>query len=320
MINKKNKVTKTPTRAATHTWWGQRWIEALEHGSRDVVVRLGKGRAYARDGRVHDLKITAGKVTALVNDDDLETYKVCLQLEVFSKQRWQRILRAMSQQALFTAQLLNKEMPRDIESVFHPSGASLFPSTLHDMDVDCSCEDWSSPCKHVAATHYVLADALDHDPFLLFELRGLSRDQVLSGVGRLRTGESAAAPMSDLEGQSITHDGVELEDLSGDDFERQSSVITSMTFNFDFPIISGALLRSLGQPTSWNVAEAPQQLLGPLVTQASQLAMTLATDPHPSMHLTHTGVRDRSVKSKSTESSTESENNVRLKFESDAGE
>ena len=55
MKNKIKTVTTSP-RASTHTWWGQRWIEALEHGSRDVVVRLGKGRAYARDGRVHDLK------------------------------------------------------------------------------------------------------------------------------------------------------------------------------------------------------------------------------------------------------------------------
>jgi hypothetical protein len=317
-MNKKNKVVASPNRPANHTWWGQRWIEALEHGSRDVVVRLGKGRAYARDGRVHDLKITAGKVVALVNDDDLETYKVCLQLEVFNAQRWQRILKSMSQQALFTAQLLNGEMPTEIESVFHPSGSSLFPTSLHDMDVDCSCEDWSSPCKHVAATHYVLGDMLDHDPFLLFELRGLSREQVLSGMGRLRTGE-ASAPARAHEDQTAMQDAVELEGLSSDDFEHASFTLNTMSFNFDIPVASGALLHSLGKPKSWNIAETPQQLLGSLVTQASQLAIALATDVHPEKHLSRSLIREKSV-TNSTTGSAESEQNLRVRSESDVVE
>jgi hypothetical protein len=149
------------------------WIEALERSSRDVVARLGKGRAYARDGHVHGLKVAPGKVTATVTDDELDSYGVSLNLEVFDARAWNQILQAMSQQALFAAQLLNGEMPRDVDRLFRSCGKSLFPANSHDIDADCSCDDWSSPCKHVAATHYVLGEALDRDPFLLFELRGM---------------------------------------------------------------------------------------------------------------------------------------------------
>lgn len=317
-MNNKNKIDK-PTARTLHTWWGQRWIEALEHGSRDVVVRLGKGRAYARDGRVHDLKITPGRVTALVNDDDLETYKVCLQVEVFNQQRWQRILRAMSQQALFTGQLLNGEMPREIESVFQPSGAHLFPAGLHDMDVDCSCEDWSSPCKHVAATHYVLAEALDHDPFLLFELRGLSREQVLSGVGRLRTGETSST-VRNTQDQPAAQEAILLDNLSGEDFERLSVGLNAISFDFDVPTASGALLHSLGKPTAWNISESPQELLGSLVSQARDLAIGLATDLHPDAHLNRAHVRDKVVKRKTSVAVNETESEVSLQVENDLGE
>lgn len=318
-MNKKTKAVTSSVRTTTHTWWGQRWIEALEHGSRDVVVRLGKGRAYARDGRVHDLKLTSGKVTALVDDDDLETYKVCLQLEVFTSQRWQRVLRAMSQQALFTGQLLNGEMPRDIESVFHPSGANLFPTSLHDMDVDCSCEDWSSPCKHVAATHYVLAEALDHDPFLLFELRGLSREQVLSGVGRLRTGETSS-PARNTQDQPTVQDAISLDDLFSEDFERVSVSLNTISFDFDVPTASGSLLHSLGKPVAWNVSESPQELLGTLVVQAKELAIALATDVHPDARLNRALVRDKVIKGKVSPAVDETAQDVSLHVESDVGE
>ena len=76
--------------------------------------------------------------------------------------------------------------------VFSRCKRSLFPSKSHDLETDCSCPDWASPCKHVAAMHYVLGEAFDRDPFLLFELRGRTRDQVLAALSRLRSGTSDA--------------------------------------------------------------------------------------------------------------------------------
>ncbi len=267
---------KTVARVSGATWWGQRWIEALEHSSRDVVNRLGRGRAYARDGHVHDLQIKSGKVLATVSDDELDSYRVSLQLEVFSAEVWQQVLKVMAEQALFAAQLLNGEMPREIDRLFRSCGKSLFPQSSHDIDADCSCEDWSSPCKHVAATHYVLGDALDRDPFLLFELRGRGKEQVLAALSQLRSGSARVVTQQGAEIAAAQSGGVPLRELSVDHFEQPETELNVGSFNFDAQAASGALLRSLGRPSSWMISESPQDLLGPVVAQARQLAMDLA--------------------------------------------
>ena len=267
--------SKLPThkpKAVSSTWWGQRWIEALEHSSRDVVARLGKGRAYARDGHVHDLRIAAGQVQATVTDDELDSFAVVLKLEAFGDKVWEQVLELMGDQALYAAQLLNGEMPREIDRVFRACGKSLFPANSHEIDADCSCEDWSSPCKHVAATHYVLGDALDHDPFLLFELRGRSKEQVLSGLNHLRAHDTPAAAME--KPVARTHHCA-LRDLSAQHFEKAEHELPVFSFHFDAPVQTGALLRSLGKPASWQGAP-PYELLGPIVAHARQLAVELA--------------------------------------------
>ncbi len=270
---------KTQVKTLGMTWWGQRWIEALERSSRDVVARLGRGRVYARDGHVHGLKIIPGKVSAVVSDDELDSFGVSLNLEVFDPKSWNQIMQAMSQQALFAAQLLNGEMPKDIDRLFRSCGKSLFPTNSHDIDADCSCDDWSSPCKHVAAVHYVLGDALDRDPFLLFELRGRSKEQVLAGLNQLRAHHDTphsgtAAGVADV--AAPPSHSVPLNDLSIQHFEVGASELPALSFNFDVAASSGALLRSLGVPASWSMNESPQELLGPALLHARQLARDLA--------------------------------------------
>ena len=71
-------------------------------------------------------------------------------------------------------------MPQDIEDAFRGVGLSLFPERLAELDTDCSCPDWSNPCKHIAAVYYLLGEEFDRDPFLLFTLRGLSRDELMA--------------------------------------------------------------------------------------------------------------------------------------------
>jgi uncharacterized Zn finger protein len=227
---------------------------------------------------VHGLKIMPGKVTATVTDDELDSYGVSLNLDVFDPTVWNQILQAMSQQALFAAQLLNGEMPKDADRVFRSCGKSLFPGNSHDIDADCSCDDWSSPCKHVAATHYVLGEALDHDPFLLFELRGRTKEQVLAGLNQLRAFSGApdagAAPL--VSEATPTSHVMSLSDLQPQHFEN-GVTLPVMSFNFDTPPAAGALLRSLGKPASWQAHEAPQELFGPALQHARQLAIELAT-------------------------------------------
>ena len=260
------------TRPISATWWGHRWIAALEHTSRDVVARLGRGRAYARDGHVHDLNIKPGVVTALVSDDELENYSVTLKLDVFDAKTWNQIIMNMHQQAIFVAQLLNGEMPKEINTLFRASGKSLFPINSHDIDSDCGCEDWANPCKHVAATHYVLGEALDTDPFLLFELRGRTKEQVLAALSHLRSAGNALPEKKLAEHIS----SVALDDLSVSNFEQGVVALPMLHFDFDTPVAMGALLNSLGKPSSWQVAESPADLLLPALTCAREYAIGIA--------------------------------------------
>jgi len=275
-IIKKKRGTVAPvmpvTRPISATWWGHRWIAALEHTSRDVVARLGRGRAYARDGHVHDLHIKPGVVTALVSDDELENYSVTLKLDVFDNKTWSQIILNMHQQAIFVAQLLNGEMPKEINTLFRACGKSLFPINSHDIDSDCGCDDWANPCKHVAAAHYVLGEALDTDPFLLFELRGRTKEQVLATLSQLRSAEPGLpAPKAVLQGSSVA-----LEELSTHQFEQGLATIPALHFDFDSIVAAGALLKSLGKPASWQIEETPTELFLPTLTRAREYAIAIA--------------------------------------------
>jgi uncharacterized Zn finger protein len=90
-------------------------------------------------------------------------------------------------------------MPKEIEEVFAGCGTPLFPRSVHDMQMSCSCPDWGVPCKHLAAVCYVLAEAFDRDPFGILAWRGRGRDELL-GALRLtgRADDEPARPLIDV--------------------------------------------------------------------------------------------------------------------------
>jgi uncharacterized Zn finger protein len=251
------------------TWWGKRWIEALEQMSEDYRSRLARGRTYARAGCVHDLEIEPGQVTARVTGSRPQPYRVSLRVTALSASAWDAAVAAMAKQALFAAELLAGRMPHEIDQAFQSGKHSLFPSARGDLATECSCPDWANPCKHVAATHYVLGEAFDKDPFLLFELRGRGRDEVLDQIRRARSpsGEPAPAPAADA---------IPTVSLAGrKDVELEKpGPPAGLRFSFD-PPAAGALVQ-LGAPPSWNLEQSPVDLLGPIVRAAGDLARRLA--------------------------------------------
>ena len=156
------------------TWWAGRWIGALE---RLVdAARLTRGRSYARSGQVVKLDVGRDGVAALVQGSRPKPYQVSIRFEPLSAADWERVVDAMAAQALYAAKLLAGEMPEQIEEVFVAAGTSLFPAERGGLKTSCSCPDWANPCKHVAAVTYLLGERFDGDPFLIFELRGRSKD------------------------------------------------------------------------------------------------------------------------------------------------
>jgi uncharacterized Zn finger protein len=173
------------------TWWGQRWIAALEALGAVYANRLPRGRTYARKGTVHELVVVPGRVTAKVTGSRPQPYRVTLQLPVFDEATWDAIVAALAARVRHAAELLDGRMPEDVDEVLGACGVSLFPAT-HELATRCSCPDHANPCKHVAAVHYVLAQTFDADPFLLPTLRGRDRDALLAGLRAVRAGGTAA--------------------------------------------------------------------------------------------------------------------------------
>jgi uncharacterized Zn finger protein len=256
------------------TWWGQRWIEALERILRGDSGRLARGRSYARAGRTHDFVIKAGKVNAKVTGSRAP-YEITLELPQLSDSTWQAAIAFMAQKAEFSALLLNREMPQQIDEAFQSTQASLFPKQRSDLKTSCDCPDYGDPCKHIAAVHYVLGEALDRDPFLLFELRGRAREQVLEALraarGTVKTKKSGAARPVAEKPPSVV-----LKKLSAAGYDAAPTPLPALSFSFDPPPTHGAVLRQLGTPGSWNGAAPAVESLTPIVQTAAAAARRLA--------------------------------------------
>ena len=170
------------TGSFARSWWARRWIDVLE--SFDLESRLSRGKNYARHGQVISIDIQKGKVAALVQGSRSNPYKVNIGVTLIPAAAWKNAITAMAAEAVFSARLLNGEMPEDVERAFESVKLSLFPASLKELETRCTCPDWSNPCKHIAAVYYLLGEEFDRDPFLLFRLRGMERDELLEALGR----------------------------------------------------------------------------------------------------------------------------------------
>ena len=173
-------------------WWGRRWIQVLE--SFDIGSRLQRGRSYARKGQVLSIDVKKGMVEARVQGSRHDPYAVHIKVRPLMPSDWKRVADQLGTQAIFAAKLLVGEMPQDIEAAFTAAGLSLFPQKLTEISTGCSCPDWSNPCKHVAAVYYLLGEAFDSDPFLIFRLRGIEREEFMPMLGEARPTEADPKP------------------------------------------------------------------------------------------------------------------------------
>jgi hypothetical protein len=166
------------------------WITALEQRAQLDPNRLPRGRTYARHHHVHDLKIGPGEITAVVQGSRPSPYRVRVRLRTFGAVEWDSVFTAIAARAAHAAALLDGELDPGIVDEAADVGVDLLPGP-GELQPRCSCPDWADPCKHSAAVCYLVAQALDADPFGLFLLRGLHRDAVLSGVRHHRGDDRA---------------------------------------------------------------------------------------------------------------------------------
>jgi len=248
------------------TWWGQRFIDALCQFTDSR--RLARGKAYNSDRRILDWEIKAGKVKARIRGNTNPYFGVTreprytstLSLSRIPANQWKQIIHNMSQKASTISRLMLDEMPENIETIFKAEGLSLLPVDSRDFKVKCSCPDYSSSCKHIAGVCYRLAAILDHDPLLLFELRGLSAEKLKKELLKYPLGEALAALIEE-ESIPAIHDSyytrpvvVDLPDqISENDFWYGQQSFPKQTDPVTPASISGLPIKKAGDyPEFWH--------------------------------------------------------------------
>ncbi len=158
------------------SFWGKAWCEHLESFS-DYENRLPRGRTYVRAGTVCHLEINEGVVDALVSGTSL--YKVHVEIAPLSPENWQRVKRNCSGQIGSLLELLQGKLSDHVMASVTDRENGLFPLP-GEMKFNCSCPDWATMCKHVAAVLYGVGARLDKQPSLLFTLRGVDHQELIA--------------------------------------------------------------------------------------------------------------------------------------------
>ena len=165
-------------RTIAHSFWGKSWCDNLESYS-DFSYRLPRGRTYLRNGSVIDLKITAGTVSALVQGSSL--YRVQIVITPVPKPLWKTMVARCSGALGSMVELLSGRISREVMTVVTERGRGLFPAPT-EIKMSCSCPDFASLCKHLAATLYGIGARLDLAPELLFALRQVDPTELIMSV------------------------------------------------------------------------------------------------------------------------------------------
>jgi len=226
--------------AFAKSWWAQRWIAALER----LVDsgRLSRGRSYARKGQVLSVDETKDGIAARVQGSMRTPYKISIKITHLTDAEWDKVIDALAEQAIFSAQLLAGEMPQDIEQAFERAKVDLFPAKRGDLTTDCSCPDYSNPCKHIAATHYILGERFDEDPFLIFRLRGRTQEQVMQELRKRRAGSNETVEEEAEEAEVV----IPLEEQI-ENFWEVRAPLEGFSVSIRPPTIEMPLLKRLGE-------------------------------------------------------------------------
>ena len=162
--------------AIAKTWWGKAWNTNLERYA-DYANRIGRGRSYVRHGSVLDMKISRGEIESLVMGSSSSPYSIKIKIGNLPKKKWTEIKKKAKDKIGSLQKLLDGKFPKDLGEIFTAKGEGLFPAPK-EIKLSCSCPDWASMCKHVAAVLYGVGVRLDENPGLFFALRGVNIDDL----------------------------------------------------------------------------------------------------------------------------------------------
>lgn len=255
-------------RGFAQQWWAKRWIAALE--ALNLGGRLSRGRSYARSGQVLSIEIDRQRVAATVQGSRPKPYEVSIGVTALSRSDWTKLTRVLSGSPLHVAKLIAGEMPEDMETLFGEAGITLFPARASELRTECSCPDWSNPCKHIAAVYYLLGEEFDRDPFLIFKLRGVAREDLASIVGSATPLKQARSkpPMVPLEKTPRLTAGAPVPE----NFWEGSAPEGDLFGLVEPPPRSAPILQRLGGFPFWRAETGFRESLEPIYPAAAAIA------------------------------------------------
>jgi len=264
-------------------WAAQRWIRLVEQAASGP--RLVEGLEYARQGQTRRLEIDSGAARASVQGRAFRAYETTLAVEPFSHDQWERVIQTMADQAVYAAKLLAGDLPANIEDLFIPLGLQLFPATPADVKTTCTCGHAEPWCKHACCVAVLLAEQLGADPFLMFQLRGISSQDLLERLTQRRAvlgaGDSSV-PVYVAGGRDAAFGGdyqpPSLEEAV-QSFWDLGAPLNEVDLPLEPPSVSHPLLRRLG-PSPFPGAKFPMVgLLATCYEMVSKAALTIADPP-----------------------------------------
>jgi len=152
------------------TWWGQQWLKALDRI--DFSNRLPRGKAYAGNGKIKDIRIDNHVIRAKVKGTQQQPYDVSIVVPPFTEKEKKVLIQSIKNNQLVLSQLLNRHLPNELLLIAEKNRIKIFPQSWQDLKLNCSCPDWAVPCKHLAAVIYTVANEIDQNPFRVFTLHG----------------------------------------------------------------------------------------------------------------------------------------------------
>lgn len=271
--------------------WASRWYELLNAWGYD----LDRGQSFIRRDLVQSVDVQSGRILAQMNDPKRGMCALEIEIVPFRDQEWTAVLDALAGEAIYAAQLLAGDMPAAIESVFASAHVSLLPLAADDLNIRCRvCEHWEQPCKHAVAVLYLHGQMIANDPWLLFQLRGRNRQQVLESLRQRRRDtlnpsgqeipqemrkreQSATVALGTLQGPA---DGTHLPLAAQiDTFWGNSAPLRALHHHINPPSIRLALLRRLGPPPFSQESMETYNTLAQIYQQVSAKALDLAFAP-----------------------------------------
>ncbi|MGP1272321.1 MAG: SWIM zinc finger family protein [Phycisphaerales bacterium] len=261
--NRPNERTKNPRRVrggvkmpsterASESWAGQRWLRLVESG---VATELqAEAMEYAALGQTRTIGFERGAIVAAVQGRAPRAYRVRVELDAFDEAQWDRVLASMSDQARYAAKLLAGELPTNIEELFVPLGLHLYPQQAGELRPSCTCDEAKADpgqwCKHSACAALITADHLAVNPWLVFTLRGMDKNELLERLRQARllpVSADGSAPVytphvAALEAMAVPP----LEETLGHFWDQPAS-LEHLHLTVERPAVSHPLLRRLGQ-------------------------------------------------------------------------